>query len=286
MKEIIFMVITLLFLVSCGDISNNNTSSSANNTGGGSGIYGLQITKGDILLNPAKEILIKENDKILQDQYIDLTERKSITFSSLMQPSAAKNASMFEVISSYSDSMSSITSCHTGAASNNCSSTYTFLPKCNGTVTNILRLRVDKAPPKNLSIGGQGQGFKNECLPDVSDNTTYTLSESSHTFKTVNEIFHFTIYGNKPVNNGYKLSANGTYNGFYYSYACFYNDNNCHGFIQFTGKVGKHDCKGYAELRLSINPVVSKHDGQKLQITVNAGGAGRNDNVTCSQIEY
>ncbi len=278
-KEKFFMTVVLIFLVSCGDINTNDNQNDSFN----GGLYGLQILQGDIHEKPASQLLIKDmNDSVISDTSFTLQKDESITFKSLMQPSAVRDASMFETVSTSAKGITTSTSCHTGLYNNNCTSTYTYKPYCSGTVQSILKLRVDNAAAKNITILGISNDFPNKCIPDISDNTTYTVAPSSvYMFKNINEIFYFTAKASKPVNNNYKIQANGSYNGFYYSYACFHNDNNCYGFIQFTGKIGKYDCKGQSELKLRINPNLSGTQSSPFTISVSGFGLGKDDNITC-----
>lgn len=107
------------------------------------------------------------------------------------------------------------------------------------------------------------------------------ISSSSHYFNNINEIYYFTVELNKPAKNGYRYSANGAANGFYYSYECYHSDSKtCNGFIQLLGKIGRYECKGETELALKIK--AEYFEGAKeVTFTAKGFGLGHDDNYTC-----
>ena len=129
MKEKIFMVFVMLFLVSCGEMPNNsdNSSNNNNNNNFGSGLYNSPILVGDIVEKPASGIYVTGND-ITNPTFltVELTSNKTTTLvNGALSPVYVKQASIFEVVSAQSNNLEVITSCHTGLPSNNCMSTFT-----------------------------------------------------------------------------------------------------------------------------------------------------------------
>ena len=116
---------------------------------------------------------------------------------------------------------------------------------------------------------------------NIEDNVTMKISSSSHYFNNINEIYYFTVELNKPAKNGYRYSANGAANGFYYSYECYHSDSKtCNGFIQLLGKIGRYECKGETELALKIK--AEYFEGAKeVTFTAKGFGLGHDDNYTC-----
>lgn len=80
MKEKIFMVFVMLFLVSCGEMPNNSDNSSNNNNNFGSGLYNSPILVGDIVEKPASGIYVTGND-ITNPSFptVELTSNKTTT---------------------------------------------------------------------------------------------------------------------------------------------------------------------------------------------------------------
>lgn len=285
MKQYIFMFITLLFLVACGDGSlNGNDNSSINGDFSGNGTYGAPILNGDIKVNIATGILIKKDNEVYDNASYNIKAGESVLFYTSFAPIATKDVSTFEVMTMQSKFMSLMSSCHTGFPSNNCSATFVYTPQCNGLSQAILKVGADNVPSKAITVIGESSNFPNNCLPNTNKDTKYTVDKNNHQFKNINEIFYFKITGDKPVNNNFKISANGALRGFYYSYACFYNDNNCYGFIQLTGKIGKHECKGGTSFTLKINPdPLLIPDNESIKISVSGFGLGRDEEVYCEK---
>lgn len=281
-KEKIFMVVVLIFLVSCGEVPENS-----NNNGGGSyglGLYSAPILMGDIVEKPATGIYVTGNDITSSTlPYVELSPSKitTIVYGNL-SPVAVKQASIFEVVSALSDNLEVTTSCHTGLPMNNCMSSFIYKPKCSGQVSSNVKLQADKGGATVINVIGKTEDNGVQCEKNVDDNVTMTISDSSHYFKNINEIFYFTVNVDKPAKNGYRYSANGAANGFYYSYECYHSDNKtCNGFVQLLGKVGRYDCRD-SETELALKIKADYFEGTKsVTFTAKGFGLGKDDNYTC-----
>lgn len=278
MKEKIFMLITLLFLVSCGEIPENNSSN-----GYGSGLYSVPILMGDIVEKAATGIYVTGNDITNSNlPFVELSTNKMTTIvNGALSPVSVEQASIFEVVSASSNNLEVTTSCHTGLPMNNCMSSFIYKPSCSGQAASYVKLQADKGGAAVISVIGSSSDFATQCEKNVDDNVSMTISDSSHDFRNINEIFYFTVQIDKPAKNGYRYSVNGAANGFYYSYECYYVDNKtCNGFVQLIGKIGRYECKGETELVLQIK---ADYFEGKDEVTFTAGGfgVGHDDNYTC-----
>ena len=282
MKEKIFMIIVVLFLISCGEVFNN-TADLEDSTSYGLGLYNEPILVGDIVEKAANDIYVSGQDVENNFPTVTLKPNGTTLVNGALSPISVKHASTFEVVSAISDNIHVITSCHTGLANNNCMSTFTYTPKCNGQVFSRVKLQADTGGAKVINVIGNAENFPKQCEKDLDDNITMTISDSHHQFKNINEIFYFSIDIDKPAKNGYKYSANGAVNGFYYSYECFYNNNKkCTGFVKLTGKIGAYQCMGATELNLKIR--ADYFEGAKsVNLNVKGLGIGRDKNYKCQQ---
>lgn len=285
MKEKIFIVFVMLFLVSCGEMPNNsdNSSNNNNNNNFGSGLYNSPILVGDIVEKAASGIYVTGND-ITNPSFptVELTSNKTTTLvNGALSPVSVKQASIFEVVSAQSNNLEVITSCHTGLPSNNCMSTFTYKPACSGQVFSRVKLQADNGGATVINVMGNSTDYAAQCEKNVDDNITMQISDTSHYFKDINEIYYFTVDIDKPAKNGYRYSANGAANGFYYSYECFHSNNQkCTGFVQLLGKIGKFDCKGETEMKLDIKADYFE-GAKKVTFTAQGFGLGHDDNYTC-----
>ena len=147
----------------------------------------------------------------------------------------------------------------------------------------ILNYRLIKARRKQLQFQVHLIEYADNCSSYNLDNITLTADKSYYSFSYAGESFYFTLKADKPIPKGYSYSTNGALNGFYYSYACLAEDNTCSGFAQWTGKVGRYECKGESSLSISIyaDPFTTKgHTPAK--ITLYGAGTGRDENYPCA----
>ena len=280
MKEKVFMVLVLLFLVACGELPEGSEN---NGNSYGLGLYSSPMLMGDIVEKAATGVYVEGTDITNPNlPFVELTPNKTTTIvNGKLSPVAVKQASIFEVVSAMNDSLEVTTSCHTGLPVNNCMSSFIYKPKCNGQVTSNIKLQADKGGAKVISVMGNADSFSTECEKNIEDNVTMKISSSSHYFNNINEIYYFTVELNKPAKNGYRYSANGAANGFYYSYECYHSDSKtCNGFVQLLGKIGRYECKGETELVLKIK--AEYFEGAKeVTFTAKGFGPGHDDNYSC-----
>lgn len=274
-----FLFILVLFLISCGNESSVDNSSVSNSV-----IYTSPILSGDYIEKAATSIFVEsasftDSTKSL----IELQPNTSALVEAKLQPVANDKASFFEVTTMQKADFLITSSCHTSLPYGSCSTSITYNPVCSGSSLTYFKLQADKSSPKIVTVSGSSYEYADNCSIYNLDNITLTADKSYYSFSYAGESFYFTLKADKSIPKGYSYSTNGALNGFYYSYACFAEDNTCTGFAQFTGKVGRYECKGESSLSISIyaDPFTTKgHTPAK--ITLYGAGTGRDENYPCA----
>lgn len=277
MKKYLFIL--LFFLISCGNESSVDNSSVSNSV-----IYISPTLTGDYVEKAATSIVLNSSSFTDSSKLtIVLQPNTSALVEAKLQPVANDKASFFEVTTVQKADFLISSSCHTSLPYGSCSTNIAYNPVCSGSSSAYFKLQADKSPSKIVTITGSSSEFADNCSIYNLDNVTLTADTSYYSFKYVGETYYFTLKADKAIPKGYSYSTNGALNGFYYSYACFAEDNTCTGFAQFTGKVGKYECKGESTLSLNIyaDPFATKgHTPAK--ISLYGAGTGRDENYPCA----
>ena len=274
-----FLFILVLFLISCGNESSVDNSSVSNYV-----IYTSPILSGDYIEKAATSVFVEsvsftDSTKSL----IELQPNTSALVEAKLQPVANDKASFFEVTTMQKADFLITSSCHTSLPYGSCSTSITYNPVCSGTSFTYFKLQADKSSPKIVTVSGTSYEYADNCSSYNLDNITLTADKSYYSFSYAGESFYFTLKADKSIPKGYSYSTNGALNGFYYSYACFAEDNTCTGFAQWTGKVGRYECKGESSLSISIyaDPFTTK-GYTPAKITLYGAGTGRDENYPCA----
>lgn len=277
MKKLFYLL--FIFITACGGEPASDNNSSSN----GSGLYSAPILSGDYIEKPASSIvLLSDSFSGGTSSLLELSPNLSAFVEAKLQPVANDKASFFEVTSMQKKGFVTTTSCHTSLPYGYCSSSFTYKPYCSGTDFTYIKLQADSSAPVILTVAGHSDDFADNCSLYKLDNVTLKGENTSHRFTYPGETFHFTAEADKEIPDGFSFSTNGALNGFYYSYACFANDNKCYGFAQFLGKVGKYECRG--ETRISFNiyadPFATKGH-TPITVTLYGAGTGKDENYPC-----